>query len=225
MALVLTSLDDERIERRIEPGGAFSIGRGTDNDLVLVDPAREVSKTHCRIEADAGRYTLVDLSINGVTLDGQSTPMGPGARHELRSGDVFLIGRQRFGVAIAPDGGGEAAADAPAPYAMPTTVPQDIGQILDGAAEGVESRASLGVAKEATPWLKDLPEGAADETIRQPMGWDAPPATDTILPPDFDQPAASDFANRSEHVPAANSALHVPQVAQQIPTDWLDDDP
>lgn len=239
MALVLTSLDDEGIERRIEQGKTLSIGRGTDNDLVLVDPSREVSKTHCRIEADGDRYTLVDLSINGVTLDGHSTPMGPGARHELKTGDVFVIARQRFAVAIAPEGTG--ADETPtAAYAMPTaSVPHDIGQILDGAAEGVESRASLGVSKEATPWLNELPPGAADETIRQPMGWETPPATDAILPLDFDQPAASDFANRSEHVPAANNALYVPrvtnkathegaepvgaQIPTQIPSDWLDE--
>lgn len=228
MPLILKSLDDDGIERRID-GKTFTLGRGTDNDLVLVDPSREVSKTHCRIEADGAKFVLVDLSINGVIIDGQGAPMGPGARHTLASGDVFIVGRRRFAVTIADVIVDPAAPDSTetiGPVAsLASTAPKSISHILDGASEGPESRASGGVAGEAQRWLGTLPEGSADETMRQPMGWDGPPPADdpAILPPDFDQPA-SDFANRSEHTPASMGAMHVPRPQQLIPTNWLDDD-
>jgi predicted component of type VI protein secretion system len=40
--------------RRIEIDARLSIGRGPENDLVLVDPTRVLSKCHCVIEADGG---------------------------------------------------------------------------------------------------------------------------------------------------------------------------
>ncbi len=230
MTLVLKSLDDDGAERRIDSGATFSIGRGTDNDLVLVDPSREVSKTHCRIETAEGKFVLTDLSINGVTIDGQSQSLGPGSRHVLASGDVFVIGSRRFAVEIMPAGGGDDHA-APAP-AMPSLGPsarQTVSHILDGSSEGVEARASGGVTGEADRWLSTLPQGSAEATMRLPMGWDEPPRTHPetedapLLPQDFEQPA-SEFANRSEHVAAANSVLHVPRAQQTIPMDWLDGD-
>ena len=231
MTLVLKSLDEDGAERRIDAGATFSIGRGTDNDLVLVDPSREVSKTHCRIETADGKFVLTDLSINGVTVDGQSQPLGPGSRHTLASGDVFVIGARRFAVAILPDGGGEDQAAAPAP-AMPgleSTAPRTVSHILDGSSEGVEARASGGVTGEADRWLSALPQGSAEATMRLPMGWDEPPRTRPetddapLLPQDFDQPA-SEFANRSEHVASANSVMQLPRAQQTIPMDWLDEE-
>lgn len=231
MTLVLKSLDEDGAERRIDAGATFSIGRGTDNDLVLVDPSREVSKTHCRIETSDGKFVLTDLSINGVTLDGRSEPLGPGTRHTLASGDVFLIGSRRFAVEIVPDGGGDELAHASTP-SMPAAAqlaPHTVSHILDGSSEGVEQRASGGVTGDADRWLSTLPQGSADATMRLPMGWDEPPRTHPetddapLLPSDFDQPA-SEFANRSEHVAAPNSVLQVPRAQQMIPTNWLDEE-
>ena len=231
MSLVLKSLDDDGIERRIDAGATFSIGRGTDNDLVLVDPSREVSKTHCRIETEDGRFVLIDLSINGVTIDGQSRPMGPGSRHTLASGDVFLVGPRRFAVEIAKAGEDSAPAE---PFSsqmssLAPSAPGSVSHILDGFSEGAEARASGGVTGEADRWLSALPLGAADATMRLPMGWDEPPATSMpadgapLLPPDVAQPA-SEFANRSEHLAAPNSVVQVPRAQQLIPTNWLEDD-
>ncbi len=224
MVLVLKALDGDGAERRIEPGASFTMGRGADNDLVLVDPAREVSKTHCRIEGDGGKgFVLIDLSINGVFIEGQGEAMRPGSRHRLASGDQFKVGPHRFAVAIAEPG-----ASAPVlPDAA--AVPANVSNILDGTSEGPEQRAAASGSGEAERWLGTLPKGSADETLHEPMGWDAPPSIGgTALPSDFGQPAASDFANRSEHVPAAQNALHVPRMAaasQLLPMDWLDDEP
>ncbi len=49
--------------------GICRIGRGTENDVVVDDPA--VSRLHARVEKEAGHYRIVDLgSTNGTAVDG-----------------------------------------------------------------------------------------------------------------------------------------------------------
>lgn len=224
MVLVLKALDGDGSERRIQPGASFTMGRGADNDMVLVDPAREVSKTHCRIEGDGGQgFVLVDLSINGVFIEGQGVAMGPGSRHKLASGDQFTVGSHRFAVAIAEP-------EAPSPLVHEAgATPTNISNILDGTSEGPEQRAAASGSGEADRWLRTLPKGSADQTLHEPMGWDAPPSIGgAALPSELEQPVASDFANRSEHVPAAYNALHLPRATnttQLLPINWLDEEP
>jgi pSer/pThr/pTyr-binding forkhead associated (FHA) protein/tetratricopeptide (TPR) repeat protein len=51
------------------------IGRGTQNDIVLEDPGKGVSRHHAEIRFDGGRYTLVDLqSQNGIWVSGTRVP-------------------------------------------------------------------------------------------------------------------------------------------------------
>lgn len=71
-------------------GGALSVGRAPDNDLVL-DWDGEVSRAHARIERSGGRWVIVDdgLSRNG-TYVGEERVQG---RRPLQSGDVVRIGR------------------------------------------------------------------------------------------------------------------------------------
>jgi type VI secretion system protein len=49
--------------------GSLSIGHGLENDWVLPDPERVISKQHCLIREDGGRYLLTDTSSNGVYLN------------------------------------------------------------------------------------------------------------------------------------------------------------
>jgi tetratricopeptide (TPR) repeat protein len=51
------------------------IGRGTQNDVVLEDPGKGVSRHHAEIRFEGGRYTLVDLqSQNGIWVSGTRVP-------------------------------------------------------------------------------------------------------------------------------------------------------
>ena len=51
------------------------IGRGAQNDIVLEDPGKGVSRHHAEIRFDGGRYTLVDLqSQNGIWVSGTRVP-------------------------------------------------------------------------------------------------------------------------------------------------------
>jgi len=51
------------------------IGRGTQNDIVLEDPGKGVSRHHAEIRFEGGRYTLIDLqSQNGIWVSGTRVP-------------------------------------------------------------------------------------------------------------------------------------------------------
>ncbi|MGZ6299520.1 MAG: FhaA domain-containing protein [Candidatus Limnocylindria bacterium] len=72
---------------RFDLGGAvISIGRASDNDVIVDDP--EVSRHHCQLKLQHGAYSLADLgSRNGSWINGQ-----PVSEVALGPGDVIRIG-------------------------------------------------------------------------------------------------------------------------------------
>ena len=65
----------------------FLIGRGTANDLIVIE--REVSRRHALIDYIAGVFFIEDLnSKNGTQVNGERT-----SRALLRSGDVVSVGQ------------------------------------------------------------------------------------------------------------------------------------
>jgi type VI secretion system protein len=72
--------------------GTLSIGRAAGNDWVLPDPERHLSKTHCMITAADGRYTLTDVSTNGVFVNGSSTRVPRDGQVALTDGDEIRFG-------------------------------------------------------------------------------------------------------------------------------------
>ena len=234
MGLVLRALDGDGGERAIPSGKPFFMGRGADNDWVLGDPAREISKVHCRIDEDGRAHHITDLSINGVHLERENRVLGRGNRHRLAAGDVFAVGPHRFAVAEAGGGRTGGPARGGADVLSPADTPGGaIGDILGGHGEARETRAAAALSGEAQGWLGALPVDAAAEGLARPLGWDMPPATGgAILPADFDQPA-SHLANAVEHAPATAGALtgvlagtpSAQRPAQLLPADWLDEAP
>src|SRR5690242_19295030 len=56
-------------------GKTIRLGRGKDNDVVLEDPGKGVSRTHAELRAEGDRYRLVDLeSQNGIWVSGERVP-------------------------------------------------------------------------------------------------------------------------------------------------------
>lgn len=95
MALILTLTQPRGAgsrETRTVAAGTLSIGRAAGNNWVLADPERHLSKTHCVISAERGRYTLTDLSTNGVFVNGAREPVGRDRGVELTDGDEFRLG-------------------------------------------------------------------------------------------------------------------------------------
>jgi len=67
-------------------GGEFSIGRGPENNWVLADPDRHLSKRHCVLAFRAGGWQLADTSTNGTFLNRESEAVGPGRPRRTRIG-------------------------------------------------------------------------------------------------------------------------------------------
>ena len=64
------------------------IGRGRDNDIVLDDAQKGVSRTHAELRYENGRYVIVDLqSQNGTWVNGRRVE-----RSEVPSGAEIMIG-------------------------------------------------------------------------------------------------------------------------------------
>lgn len=72
--------------------GNCSIGRAPDNDWVLPDPERHVSKRHCLILSGPDGWQVEDISTNGTFLNGDAVPIGQGQRRMLQEGDRLGIG-------------------------------------------------------------------------------------------------------------------------------------
>jgi pSer/pThr/pTyr-binding forkhead associated (FHA) protein len=84
-------LEGVEVKTAILEDAAVTIGRASDNEMVISDPA--VSAKHCTVEPDPeGGYRLRDLeSTNGTHVNGQLTK-----GWALQPGDVITIGAARI---------------------------------------------------------------------------------------------------------------------------------
>jgi type VI secretion system FHA domain protein len=92
--------DNVAPERREVRGGEFSIGRGKDNQWVVADPDRHLSKKHCQFTYGVGEWELQYFSTNGTFLNQASDPIGKGASQKLRHGDRVKFGLYEIEVII-----------------------------------------------------------------------------------------------------------------------------
>ncbi len=211
MALTLSVLrcpDRVAPETREIRGGEFSIGRGADNDWVLADPERHLSKRHCVLAFRSGAWQLADLSSNGTFLNREAEPVGAGAPRTLSDGDRLRLGpyeievriaaeEQAFGPAVGPAGREAARPVAAAPF----------GEDPFAAVLGRAGAAPFG-------------SGEPPERARPALA----------LPPDFDPlaPEAGEapFAGPAmpDHRPVIEDAFRPPGAAQALlPDDWDED--
>ena len=95
--------------------GELSIGRSSDVDWQIDDPEMYVSRKHCIIRADNGRYTVTDASRGGLFIDGSETPLGAGNSAQLENGMRLRLGDYVIRVAVEQ----EARTAAPSPSEIP----------------------------------------------------------------------------------------------------------
>jgi len=105
MGVTLRVRDDHQLlgssnSSRSLSDGRLTIGRGPENDWVLPDPERVISKQHCLIEAHDGVYSLTDTSSNGVFVNASDKPVGRGNKVVLTDGDHFRISHFRIDVSL-----------------------------------------------------------------------------------------------------------------------------
>ena len=97
-AAILTVVDgpDKGFRFRIKPAASTHIGRETDNDVVLDDPA--TSRHHAEVVFRDGSYVVTDLrSANGTYVNDQRVADRP-----LSEGDLIRIGQNVIRLSIVP---------------------------------------------------------------------------------------------------------------------------
>jgi tetratricopeptide (TPR) repeat protein len=150
-----------QLEERELTQQTIRIGRGQQNDLVLEDAGKGVSRNHAEIRFENGTYTLVDLqSQNGIWVAGNRVPSVV-----LEPGVSAAVGPYRLMM------------EAPAVVApSPATDPMDMTQLSERSAAPL-ALDSLGPAPDQTTPPPPPPTPKKTPERRQP----APVQT---LPPD-----------------------------------------
>lgn len=186
--------DDVAPETREVHGGEFSIGRGKDNEWVVADTDRHLSKRHCQFVYGGGEWEVHDLSTNGTYLNDAGDPIGKGASQKLSHGD-----RVKFGL-----------------YELEVTLDEDPAAGSQGGFPAYNwSRSAEPLSRAESPSYHG---GGLHESASLTDQRNSP-----ILPPDFDPlaPAPEPFAGtQPDHAPALQSAFRPPQPLSIIPEDW-----
>lgn len=160
LILRVTSLDGaapgQPIEARFDAAGG-TIGRADDNQLVLPDPTRHISRVHARVVFADGGFDLVDEGANAIDVNG--APVGPGQKARLRHGDQLRIGGYLVSVSLdlprkAP---APAARDPFAAFGDPSSLdPLGLGSVRAAVPQTVpEARrpgASVGIPDDFDPF-------------------------------------------------------------------------
>jgi type VI secretion system protein len=85
--------------QRMEVASRLTIGRGADNELVLPDPERQLSKNHCVITFDGNAGWIVDTSTNGVFINENPDRLPRDVPTPLAEGNVLRLGGYQITVA------------------------------------------------------------------------------------------------------------------------------
>lgn len=202
-------------------GGSLTIGRGDQNDLVLADSDRLISKVHCTIEQGNSQVSVIDFSTNGTFLNYGKTALGR-VPSPLHDGDILTMGPYEFLVEVSTD---QMSAGIPAPL--------DDGPVSHGkAADGMAGLSVLDTPdiSGGLDFLDDLlgsggPGGPStvqramlgDDGLLPPLGSD----DDLLAPPMY--PDRMDASSQLSHSPAVEDHFTPPSRAMSaIPDDWDD---
>ncbi|MET0858566.1 MAG: type VI secretion system-associated FHA domain protein TagH [Telluria sp.] len=101
-----------------------TLGRGADNDLVLDDPGKYISRVHARVSLRLGAFYLEDVGSNASVINDR--PLGKGRESALGHGDRVVIGDYLLQAVLEED---EAIAVPPAPVnnvELPLFVPPPV---------------------------------------------------------------------------------------------------
>lgn len=252
MSLVLTVISYRRqpmaqpLSQRFE-AASITVGRSPDNDWTLPDPDQLISKRHCAIRQQGGRYSITDTSTNGVFINDAAQPVGNGQSAPLTDGDKLLLGHYEILVRLE---GAQAAYATPSAPAFATPQPLAQAPLPMGNAddpfgiEGFDFAQGLSPAAPLSP-AAVTPSGAGGFSGGFPAagnpfaaaapgaepGFAAPPAGTPVIPesPDWlldPNPPAGELAPdqfaQPDHVASEHVHFQPPGVVQRsnIPTNW-----
>lgn len=210
---------DALFSGRVDVAGArYSIGRAAENDWVISDPKRMISKRHCLIERGADGYRIVDISTNGVTLNGKPVDRHGGSL--LRDGDEIELSSYRFKIEIT-DISVSLGRDADT---VDPSKPRITAILHDVAPAGPIATGRLpGVQDDVVPLTPSGAGGSKKKRVLEDIGWDGPPLRehDVVKQPEAIQPHDREFINRSEQVQTDRLRIDLPRPKQIIPDDWF----
>ena len=204
-------------------GGAMTLGRSDQNDMVLPDPDKAISSRHCAIEDHGGNIVVIDFSTNGTFLNYGKMPLGK-TPTPLNDGDILSIGRYELLVEIAAADTGPVLADpmddfTSGPVSSPPFAPAAT------AATGGDMADFMDPLGDDDDFLDDLLGGpiAGPSGIQRDVLGD-----DGLLPPlgddddDFLKPAPEpDRPAQSSHSSSMSDMIPTPAPATStIPDDW-----
>lgn len=139
-----------------ELGG--NIGRAENNQLVLPDPERTISRVHAQVVFRNGRYAIVDRGSNPISVNGR--PLGNGQEAPIQPGDEVQIGgysiRVQAGSGAAPAAAADPFADfaglAAAPAAgRPAAPPAYVDPLAGFGAPPAAPRGGMGAPAAPAP--------------------------------------------------------------------------
>jgi type VI secretion system protein ImpI/type VI secretion system protein len=217
---ILRCPDSVPPQTRKVTGGELSIGRGVENDWVLPDPDRVLSKRHCVIAFRQGAWQVADTSSNGTFVNRETDAIGPGRLHPLQDGDRLRLGS----------------------YEMELRLDEAGNSAFGPQRRSQEGSASSGSPFTPQPFLAD-PFGDDPFAAPTPQRNSGPFQSDPLLqndksnqglsmfgsgvalPLDFDPMApdpdhlAFSGPTQQDHTPAVADAFQPPSVSR-IPDDW-----
>ena len=159
-----------------EMGG--NIGRAENNQLVLPDPERTISRVHAQVVYRNGRYAIVDRGSNPISVNGR--PLGNGQEAFIQAGDELQIGGYAMRVEAAGPSGGAVAADPFADFPGLASTPTG-ARAPAAAAPFADPLAGFGAPPRAAPSPMHPPPPSAPAPGGIPQDWD-PFAPDPATP-------------------------------------------
>lgn len=102
--------------KRFDMSGG-SLGRTPENDLVLNDPSKYISRAHAKVVFRDGAYYLADTGSNPSMVN--QRPLGNGRDVKLTNGDLLTIGDYVIDVIVEADAAKAALPPLPEPKAKP----------------------------------------------------------------------------------------------------------
>ncbi|MEM9247627.1 MAG: type VI secretion system-associated FHA domain protein TagH [Pseudomonadota bacterium] len=204
-------------------GNSLTIGRADENDLVLPDPDKTLSKRHCVIEDHNGNVVVVDISSNGTFLNYGKIALGP-TPTPLNNGDILTIGPYEVLVDIssAQDSGNvipDPLVEGPVSHGSAAAAPS-ASDLLDAPGDGVDFLDDLLSGREGPVGHRGVNREEPDEDgLLPPLGPDDP-----LLPP----AGADEYTGPAQayHNPSATDHFLGADTTSGggiIPDDWDDD--
>lgn len=188
------------LSKRFDAAGG-TIGRTADNDLVLEDPGKSISRKHARIVCRDGDYYFVDQGCNPSLIN--DLPLGNGNEAKLRDGDRILIGDYLIEAVFEPEAGLAFASSA-----APVVVSQSLALSPAPASDFLSDRSILykGTLGELVGGADPLGLGLGAAAQADPLALDSRGA-------------------QSDHVSPENQAFPLPDtaivsVSPAIPNDY-----